>query len=87
MDQHGESWVGRTLKGRYRVEKALRAGGMGAVYQGVDADMGDRPVVVKHPLRPVGGGRQASFGDSLGAVSREGVVRFIEGLAADPFVQ
>src|SRR5262245_23817553 len=55
MDPHGQSWVGRTLKGRYRVERALQAGGMGAVYVAVDADMADRQVVVKHPLRSTGG--------------------------------
>lgn len=56
MDQHAESWVGRTLAERYRIDGALKAGGMGAVYRAVDLNMGDRPVVVKHPLRGVDGG-------------------------------
>jgi ankyrin repeat protein/serine/threonine protein kinase len=54
MDDRDPSWVGLTLGGRYRVERALQAGGMGAVYRAVDRNMGDRPVVVKHPLRTLG---------------------------------
>jgi serine/threonine-protein kinase len=41
-------WVGKTLKGRYLVERVLGAGGMGTVYLATDRDMG-RKVVVKVP--------------------------------------
>jgi len=41
-------WVGRTLKGRYLVERVLGGGGMGTVYLARDRDM-DREVVVKVP--------------------------------------
>ncbi len=40
--------VGQTLKNRYRVEEPLGAGGMGAVFLGVDEDL-SRPIVVKVP--------------------------------------
>jgi formylglycine-generating enzyme required for sulfatase activity len=56
-DDHGEGMevtrfgvdlVGRTLGGRYRVDRKIGAGGMGAIYKGQDVELGVA-VVVKVP--------------------------------------
>ncbi len=39
--------LGQILKGRYQLTEPLSAGGMGAVYKGVDTELFDRPVAVK----------------------------------------
>ncbi len=40
------SWIGYTLKGRYKIESLLGQGGMSAVYKGVDPNL-RRPVAIK----------------------------------------
>jgi len=40
-------WTGKTLHGRYRIERFLARGGAGAVYLARDQQLADRPVVVK----------------------------------------
>ena len=46
MNAHVEQLVGRTLGGRYRLERTLGVGGMGAVFEATQIDLG-RTVAVK----------------------------------------
>jgi hypothetical protein len=46
-DSQQDAWNGRILNGRYRIERFLARGGVGAVYLAHDEKVADRTVVVK----------------------------------------
>jgi serine/threonine protein kinase len=79
--------VGTVLRGKYRLERVLGVGGMGAVYAATDVRSADRVAVkILHREFSLDPGLRARFlreGDAINRVEHPGTVRVLEDDAAD----
>lgn len=75
-DLLGDSLLG----GRYRIVRLLGAGGMGTIFEGVDAKLGNRPVAIKIPLPNKVGARIAQEIETMELAGRDnpGVVSILD---------
>src|SRR4029077_52157 len=79
---NGDSPVGKTIKGRYRIKRLLGEGGMGGVYEGEHLEIGRR-VAIKlvhalHARDPHIAARIKQEARSTGAIESENIVQVFD---------